>query len=118
MRPRTAGLPLAGTNRSHARSWTVRFAPAARRGPYRLVLFFALGAASALLPGCGGAHAPCPIPTSDVDRHREESLAAERNVKVALSEDRSLRAKREEAASRIAAAEAALDSMKTAGGAE
>jgi hypothetical protein len=118
MRPQADGPPLAGTNRSRARSWTAPFGPAVRRDPFRLVLFFALGAASALLPGCGGAHAPCPTPTSEVDRHREESLAVERNVKAAFSEDRSLRAKRDEAASRIAAAEAALDSIKTAGGAE
>lgn len=96
-----------------ARSRVTRLA-----GPGLLVRALVLCAAGSLLPGCGGAHAPCPTPTSEVDRHREESLAAERNVRAALSEDRSLRAKREVAAARIAAAEAALDSMKAAGGAE
>jgi hypothetical protein len=100
-------------NWSRARSRTTL--PA---GPARLTRALVLCAASLLLPGCGGAHVPCPTPTSEVDRHREESLAAERNVRAALSEDRSLRAKREEAAARIAAAEAALDSMKATDAAE
>jgi len=87
-------------------------------GPGRFARALLLCAAGFLLPGCGGAHAPCPTPTSEVDRHREESLAAERKVRAALSEDRSLRSKRDAAAGRIAAAEAALDSMKAAGGGE
>lgn len=74
--------------------------------------------ASAGLPGCGGAHAPCPTPTSDIDRHREESFAAERDVRNAVAEERALRAKREEAAARIEAARAALDSLKPAPGAK
>ena len=84
----------------------------------RLVLFLALCLASAGLPGCGGALATCPTPTSDIDRHREESLAAERDTRAALSEERALRAEREQAAARIGAAQAALDSLKTAAGTE
>ena len=68
------------------------------------------------LSGCGGAHAPCSTRTSDLDRHREESFAAEEDVRGALADERAIRAEREASAARIEAARAALDSLKTAAG--
>jgi hypothetical protein len=72
----------------------------------------------AALSGCGGAHAPCPIRTSDLDRHREESSATDGEVRAALSDERAIRAEREAAAARIEGARATLDSLKTAAGAK
>jgi hypothetical protein len=81
-----------------------------------LAVSFAILISGAGLSGCGGAHAPCPTRTSDLDRHREESIAAERDVRAALTDEHVIRAKRDAAAERIEAAQAALDSLKTAAG--
>jgi len=79
-----------------------------------LAISFAILISGAGLLGCGGAHAPCPTRTSDLDRHRAESVAAEGDVRGALTDERAIRAKRDAAAARIKAAQAALDSLKTA----
>lgn len=60
---------------------------------------------------------PCPTPTTELDRHREESEGAQRIASRAASEARAAEAKRGEAEQRVAAAKAALDSLTTAGGA-
>lgn len=68
--------------------------------------------------GCGGGNAQCPTPTTELDRHRDESFAAQREVGAVSTEDRALRAEHESAAERIEAARAALDSLAPAAGAE
>jgi len=61
--------------------------------------------------GCGGATAPCPTPTTELDRLRNESERLEQDLERATREERGLSAQREEAGRRIAAAQAALDSI-------
>lgn len=68
-----------------------------------------------VLSGCGGATVPCPTLTSDLDRLRAESQAAERELDRATEADRELRARRDAAARRIVAAHAALDSLAPGG---
>ncbi|HYR69562.1 MAG TPA: hypothetical protein VER77_06735, partial [Candidatus Dormibacteraeota bacterium] len=60
--------------------------------------------------GCGGATAPCPTPTTELDRLRNESERLEQDLERATREERALSGQREEAGRRIAAAQAALDS--------
>ncbi|HEY6221924.1 MAG TPA: hypothetical protein VIX13_05245 [Candidatus Eisenbacteria bacterium] len=61
--------------------------------------------------GCGGATAPCPTPTTELDRLRGESERLEQDLERATREERAVSAQREEAGRRIAAAQAALDSI-------
>jgi cytochrome c-type biogenesis protein CcmH/NrfG len=61
--------------------------------------------------GCGGATAPCPTPTTELDQLRDRSERLEQDLTRATSEDRKVSAQREEAARRVAAAQAALDSI-------
>jgi len=61
--------------------------------------------------GCGGATAPCPTPTTELDRLRDQSERLEQDLARATREERALSAQREEAGRRIAAAQAALDSI-------
>jgi hypothetical protein len=97
---------------------TVRGATSARPAPATRSLG-ALLAFPALLAGfwgCGGATAPCPTPTRDLDRHRDESTAAQRELSRGVSEQRAIRARREEAARRAEAARASIDSLLAAQG--
>jgi hypothetical protein len=64
--------------------------------------------------GCGGATAPCPTPTTELDRLRSESERLEQDLTRATREERALSGQREEAGRRIAAAQAALDSIARA----
>ena len=64
--------------------------------------------------GCGGATAPCPIPTTDLDRHREESAEAQRAASKAAAEARTAEAQRAEQERRVAASRAAYDSLSLA----
>ena len=73
----------------------------------RLAIFAVLISAA----GCGGATAPCPTPTTELDRLRGETERLERDLARTTREDRALAARRDEAARRIAAAQAALDSL-------
>ena len=82
---------------------------ASAAGPVLLAL--ALSAA-----GCGGATAPCPTPTTELDRLRGQSEKLEQDLAGATREERARSADREEAARRIAAAQAALDSLAGAKG--
>jgi hypothetical protein len=68
-----------------------------------------------VLSGCGGATAPCPTPTTELDRLRAESQAAEGKLDQATETDRELKAKGDAAARRIEAAQAALDSLGPVG---
>ena len=75
------------------------------------LLAFALSTA-----GCGGATAPCPTPTTELDRLRGDSERLEQELTGATREERTRSADREMAARRIAAAQAALDSIARAEG--
>jgi len=92
----------------------VRFRPPATTW----YLYFSLLLGSAVFAGCGGAHAPCPTPTTDLDRHRDESFEAQREVGAVLAEERPIRVERDSAAARLRAARAALDSLHPAAGTE
>ncbi len=72
---------------------------------------------AALLPGlgCGHATVPCPTPTSGVDMHRAELEQAGEAVGRARVEERALRARRDQVAQRVAASQAALDSLRAKG---
>jgi hypothetical protein len=54
---------------------------------------------------------PCPTPTSDLDRHREESDQAQRAASKAAAEARAAEAKRAQAERRLVASRAAEDSL-------
>jgi hypothetical protein len=66
--------------------------------------------------GCGGATAPCPTPTTELDRLRGENEGLEQDLTQATREERAISAQREEAGRRIAVAQAALDSIARAKG--
>lgn len=68
-----------------------------------------------VLSGCGGATAPCPTPTTELDRLRAESQKVEGELDQATVADRELRVKRDAALRRTAAAQAALDSLGPSG---
>ena len=70
-------------------------------------LIFLLPAAS----GCGGATAPCPTPTTELDRLRDQAERLDTELERATAQERALRAQREVAGRRIEAAQAALDSL-------
>lgn len=65
--------------------------------------------------GCAHTNAPCPTPTALLDQHREEVERLDSEVGKARAEERTARARREEAAKRAAAARATLDSLLSAG---
>ncbi|HEU5312054.1 MAG TPA: hypothetical protein VFV24_11425 [Candidatus Eisenbacteria bacterium] len=85
--------------------------PGGLRGgiPRALLLLFLFAT-----PGCGGATAPCPTPTTELDRLRTESERLEREMDEASSADDAANEEREEAMRRVAEAEAALDSIADA----
>lgn len=85
----------------------VAFGSAARRATIALLISAA---------GCGGATAPCPTPTTELDRLRGENERLEHDLARATRDDRTIAAQREEAARRVAAAQAALDSIAGAKG--
>jgi hypothetical protein len=68
-----------------------------------------------ILAGCGGAHAPCPTPTSEIDRLRQESTRMQTDLDRAVAEERRLRSERDAAALKLGAAQAALDSLLAGG---
>ena len=61
--------------------------------------------------GCGHATVPCPTPTSELDRLRDETEGARAETDRAEAEGAALEARREAAAERVAAGQAALDSL-------
>jgi len=63
--------------------------------------------------GCGST-APCPTPTTELDRLRTESERLEREMDEAGSADAAANEEREEALRRLAEAQAALDSIAEA----
>lgn len=64
--------------------------------------------------GCGGAHAPCPTPTAELDSLRTVAEGLERDVDRETAESRAMEARRDQAARRVEAAQAALDSLEGA----
>jgi len=66
--------------------------------------------------GCGGATAPCPTPTTELDRLRDENERLEQDLTQATRDERAISARRDEAGRRIAAAQAVLDSIARAKG--
>lgn len=89
--------------------WPARLAAEARG----LLLGALLGLP--ILAGCGGAHAPCPTPTSEIDRLRQESTRMQTDLDRAVAEERRLRSERDAAALKLGAAQAALDSLLAGG---
>jgi hypothetical protein len=69
-----------------------------------------------LLAGCGHATVPCPTPTSELDRLRDETGAASAETDRADVEEGALEARRDAAAERVAAAQEALDSLDASQG--
>lgn len=70
-------------------------------------LIFLLPAAA----GCGGATAPCPTPTTELDQLRERAERLDEELERATALERAQRLQREEAGRRIEAAHAVLDSL-------
>lgn len=68
-------------------------------------------ALSAALAGCGGATAPCPTPTTELDSLRTVAEGLESQVDRETAEGRTLEARRGREVKRVAAAQAALDSL-------
>jgi hypothetical protein len=77
---------------------------------YTILATFGAG----MVTGCGHANAPCPTPTTLVDRHRSEAEALQENLGRMEDEDASLQEQRDEAIRRIEAAQAAQDSLARA----
>ena len=86
---------------------TVRFWPRASTGALASIsVALTLG-----LAGCGGATAPCPTPTTELDSLRTVSERLENQVDRETAEGRTLEARRDQASRRAAVAGAALDSL-------
>jgi hypothetical protein len=66
--------------------------------------------------GCGGATAPCPTPTTELDQLRTTSERLESEMEEATRSEEVSREEREEQLRRITAAQAALDSIADARG--
>jgi hypothetical protein len=81
--------------------------------PKRSVLagLLLLAATPPTLAGCGHATVPCPTPTSELDRLRDETEGAREETDRAGAEADALEARRDAAEQRAAAARAALDSL-------
>jgi len=80
-----------------------------------LVILCLLALASLAVMGCGHATVPCPTPTQELDRLREETERTRSDMDRALAEDRALKARREAAIQRATAAQQAADSLAAAG---
>ena len=88
--------------------WPDRFSgPPARRRVSLLLLVFTL-------QGCGGATAPCPTPTTELDQLRERSARLESEMDQATLAESKSEEEREEALRRLTEAQAALDSIADA----
>lgn len=100
-----------GSARRSGFSRSVRFWPRAASwaGASSLVLL------ALSLAGCGGATAPCPTPTTELDSLRTEADHLEAEVDRETAQERALQARRNEAARRAGSAQAALDSLAGGG---
>ena len=65
----------------------------------------------AAFAGCGGATAPCPTPTSELDQLRTQARQLGQEVDQATAAERNAAAERDVAVRRLATARAALDSL-------
>jgi len=66
--------------------------------------------------GCGGATAPCPTPTTEIDSARAESEQLEGEIAREAARQRALAARRAVAALAVEEIQAALDSLGGATG--
>jgi len=67
------------------------------------------------LTGCGGATAPCPTPTSELDQLRTQAEEMGKEVDQATTAERQAAEARDGAARRVQTAQAALDSLHATG---
>ena len=79
-----------------------------------LVTLCLLAFAPIAVTGCGHATVPCPTPTQELDRLRDEADRARTDMDRALAEERALKARREAMMQRAAAAQHTLDSLAAA----
>ncbi len=63
--------------------------------------------------GCGHATVPCPTPTRELDRLREETDRTRDAMDQAIAEERALKARRDAEARRLLVARESLDSLET-----
>lgn len=66
--------------------------------------------------GCGGATAPCPTPTTEIDSARAESERLESEIDREVARQHALDDRRAEAARAVEETQAALDSLAGATG--
>lgn len=74
-----------------------------------------LSAAAVSLTGCGGATAPCPTPTAELDQLRTQTEELGKEVDQATAAERHAADARDGAARRVQSAQAALDSLHATG---
>jgi len=63
------------------------------------------------LGGCGRATVRCPIPTSQLDRSRQETVRIREEADQAVAEEEAWAARKEAAAERVRVIKARLDSL-------
>lgn len=90
-----------------ARSGTVKAWPGRRT----LAAVMFLGATALGAPGCGQATVPCPTPTTQLDRLRDETERLREDADRAHTEEGAWDARREAAAQRVSDIQARLDSL-------
>ena len=81
--------------------------------PVRLLAGLLLALAG---PGCGGAHAPCPTPTANLDGLRDDTERLDERVGQARAAERAEKQRRDSEGRRTVAAQAVLDSIAAATG--
>ena len=80
-----------------------------------LITLCFLALTSLALAGCGQGIVPCPTPTLELDRLRDETDRTRAEMERSLAEERALKARREAAAQRATAARQTLDSLAALG---
>lgn len=90
-----------------------KFRPPAGFWASPLAALRALAGVALVVPALGCAHtnAPCPTPTAQIDEHRAAAERLDAEVGKAREAERAAKARRDEAAGRVARARAALDSL-------
>ena len=89
----------------------IGFWPRLLAGRFRPFAWMAAAGVPIFLAGCGGATAPCPTPTSEIDRLRTESERLQADLDRAAARERELRSARDAASLKLGSAQAALDSL-------
>jgi hypothetical protein len=95
-----------------------KFRPPAGFWASPLAALRVLAGVALLLPafGCAHTNAPCPTPPARIDEHRAAADRLDAEVGKAREAERAARTRRDEAARRVAAARAELDSLAAAPG--